>query len=262
MMTRKFKTYNAVIILFFIGSLFMSNTSLSESKQNPSLKLSTFLLVHGAWGGGWAFKQLESILRASGHNVLRPTLTGLGERVHLANPQISLKTHITDILKVIEFERLEKFILVGHSYGGMVVTAIADRVPEKIERLVYVDGHLPINGESMFDLISQERRDDLLNRAKKFGDGWNIPSPWPEGGKNVPQPLATFQNAIKLKNSNLEGVNGQYILTLESGMVTDSFSGSAKRARSRNWRYHELRTGHNPHWTMPNELAEILMSVK
>ncbi len=254
--------YKMVLTLIFIGSLIMSNASFSDSSQKSALKPSTFLLVHGAWGGGWAFKELESILRASGHDVIRPTMTGLGERVHLANSQITLETHIKDILNVIKFERLEKFILVGHSYGGMVVTAIADRVPEKIERLVYIDGHLPINGESMFDLISQQRKTDLLNRAQTLGEGWNIPSPWPEGGKNVPQPLATFQNAIKLKNSDLEGVNGQYILTIESGKVTDPFSGSAKRARSRNWRYHELRTGHNPHWTMPNELAAILMSVK
>lgn len=254
--------YKIVSILVFVGSLLMSNTSLSESSQKSDLKPSTFLIVHGAWGGGWAFQQLESILRASGHNVLRPTMTGLGERVHLASPQITLDTHINDILKVIEFERLEKFILVGHSYGGMVITAVADRVPQKIERLVYIDGHLPVNGESMFDLISQQRKADLLERAKTLGDGWNIPSPWPEGGKNVPQPLATFQNAVKLKNSSLEGINGQYILTMEPGATSDSFSGSAQRARSRNWRYHELRTGHNPHWTMPHELAAILMSVK
>jgi len=262
MMIRKITSYKVVLTFIFLGSLFMSTASLSESNQKTELKPTTFLLVHGAWGGGWAFKQLETILRAKGHEVLRPTLTGLGERVHLASPKITLETHINDILKVIEFERLDSFILVGHSYGGMVVTAIADRVPEKIERLVYIEGHLPEDGESMFDLISPQRKADLKKRAETLGEGWNIPSPWPEGGKNVPQPLATFQTPVKLKNSKLEGVNGQYILTIEPGELNDSFSNSAKRARSRHWRYHELKTGHNPHWTMPNELAAILMSVK
>lgn len=238
----------------------MSNASFSDSSQSTDSKSSTFLIVHGAWGGGWAFKQLETILRASGHDVYRPTLTGLGERSHLLSPEISLETHINDILKVIQFERLEKFILVGHSYGGMVITAVADRIPQKIERLVYIDAHLPINGESMFDLISQQQKAYLLHRAKTLGDGWNIPSPWPENGKNVPHPLATFQDTVKLKNSRLDGINGQYILTLEIDALTDKFSNSAQRARSRNWRYHELRTGHNPHWTMPNELASILIS--
>jgi len=260
-MARKFTIFHMISTFLFVGSLFISNASLSEPSQKTGLKPSTFLIVHGAWGGGWAFKQLESILRASGHDVYRPTLTGLGERVHLASPEISLETHINDILKVIQFERLEKFILVGHSYGGMVVTAVADRIPQKIERLVYIDGHLPINGESMFDLISQQRKADFLHRAKTLGDDWNIPPPWPENGKNVPHPLATFQDAVKLKNSRLEGINGQYILTLETGALTDTFSNSAQRARSRNWRYHELRTGHNPHWTMPHELASILTSV-
>lgn len=261
-MTIKFSYSHIVSILFCVVSLFVSSPSLSESKHSIGIKPTTFLLVHGAWGGGWAFKQLESILRASGHEVLRPTLTGLGERVHLANPDITLETHINDILKVVQFERLEKFILVGHSYGGMVVTAVADRIPQKIERLVYVDAHLPVDGESMFDLISQQRKADLLNRAKTLGDGWFIPPIWPENGKNVPHPLATFQETVKLKNSRLAGIKGQYILTLEPGALTDLFSQSAQRARARNWQYHELRTGHNPQWTMPHELASMLMSVK
>ena len=113
----------------------------------------------------------------------------------------------------------------------------------------------------MFDLISPERKADLLKRAQTLGNGWSIPPPWPENGKNVPHPLATFQNAVKLKNSSLAHIKGQYILTLEPGSVSDSFSASAMRAKARGWQYHELRTGHNPHWTMPHELAKILMSV-
>lgn len=191
----------------------------------------------------------------------RPTLTGLGEREHLLSPEITLDTHINDILKVIKFENLKRIILVGHSYGGMVITAVADRVPQKIDRLVYIDAHLPVGGESMFDLISPERRADLVKRAQTLGNGWTIPPPWPENGKNTPHPLATFQNSVKLKNASLANIKGQYILTLEPGSVSDAFSASAQRAQARGWQYHELRTGHNPHWTMPHDLAKILMSV-
>jgi pimeloyl-ACP methyl ester carboxylesterase len=258
---RRFTYLQIVICIFVAGSLSWPCAVFSQPEQNLNKQSRTFLLVHGAWGGGWAFKQLASILRASGHIVYRPTLTGLGERVHLTGPDITLDTHINDILKVIEFEDLQRIVLVGHSYGGMVVTAVADRVPEKIEQLIYIDAHLPEDGESMFDLISPERRADLLLRAETHGQGWNIPPLWPENGKNVPHPLATFQNAVKLNNSSLEGIKGLYILTLELGAVSDAFSASAQRARARGWRYRELRTGHNPQWTMPHKLAKILMSV-
>jgi pimeloyl-ACP methyl ester carboxylesterase len=104
--------------------------------------------VHGAWGGGWDWKHVDQLLTADGYKVYRPTLTGQGERSHLASTNIDLDTHIQDIVNVIVWEDLHDVVLVGHSYGGMVITGVADRVPDRIRRLVYVDAFVPDNGES------------------------------------------------------------------------------------------------------------------
>ena len=102
----------------------------------------TFLIVHGAFGGGFAWRKVDSLLTAQGHNVYRPTLTGLGERYHLASPAINLSTHVTDIVNVILFENLHDVVLVGHSYGGMVITGVADSLPDRIAQIVYIDAHI------------------------------------------------------------------------------------------------------------------------
>src|ERR687896_130095 len=109
-------------------------TTPTEAQQSAR----TYVLVHGAWGVGWAFKRVDSLLTAAGHRVYRPTLTGLGERVHLASPEVGLGTHVTDIVNVLLFENLRDVILVGHSYGGMVVTGVADRVPERVHPLLFI----------------------------------------------------------------------------------------------------------------------------
>jgi len=258
MLTRNLLFCRVALIFILIASLAGCCTASAKPDQDSRSPSRTYLIVHGAWGGGWAFKQLDTMLRAAGHDVYRPTLTGLGERSHLANPNLTLDTHINDILNVIKFEKLQNIVLVGHSYGGMIISAVADRIPQNIETLIYIDAHLPIDGESMFDLINPQRKANLLKQAKSHGNGWQILPPWPKNGQNVAHPLATFENAIKLNNSRLEGINAKYILTLEPGTKTDAFSLSAKRARARGWQYYELRTGHNPHWTMPHELVKIL----
>ena len=113
----------------------------------------TIVIVHGAWGGAWAFRRVDALLRDKGYNVYRPQLTGLGERVHLSRPDIGLSTHIEDVVNMILFEDLHDIILVGHSYGGMVITGVADRVPERIKRLVYLDAMLPNDGESVMTIV-------------------------------------------------------------------------------------------------------------
>ena len=233
--------------------------SASAQSGSESTPRKTFVIVHGAWGGGWGFKELASFIQAAGHQVYRPTLTGQGERVHLASPDVSLDTHIQDIVNVIKFENLHDVVLVGHSYGGMVITGVADRIPERLSRIVYVDAHLPNDGESMFDLIGPERAKDLTNRAEQWGDGWRIPPWWPDKKMDVPHQLATFRDSVSVKNPLAAKIPGIYILTLDPGAKTDNFSGSAERARRRGWQYHELRTGHNVQWTMPKELALLLM---
>src|SRR5215475_1424081 len=115
--------------------------------------MATIVLAHGAWSATWAWKKMRPLLRAAGHEFFSPTYTGLGERAHLATPDIDLSTHIQDVVAVFEFEDLKDVTLLGHSYGGMVATGVADRVPSRVVRLVYIDAFAPRDGESLFDLV-------------------------------------------------------------------------------------------------------------
>ena len=118
--------------------------------NSPSPK--TFLVCHGAWSAGWAWKKMHPLMAAAGHRLVTPTYTGLGERAHLANPSIDLETHIQDILNVIKYEDLRDIVLVGHSYGGMVATGVADRARDRVTQLIYIDAFVPADGQSLLDL--------------------------------------------------------------------------------------------------------------
>jgi pimeloyl-ACP methyl ester carboxylesterase len=147
--------------------------------------------VHGAWGGSWAFRQVGALLNEKGFSVYRPQLTGLGERVHLTRPDIGLSTHIDDVVNTILYEDLHDVILVGHSYGGMVITGVADRIPDRISRLVYLDAFLPNDGESAMSLV---RNGDAWLKSMIKGDyivpAWVKPEQPPP--HDVPQPLRTL----------------------------------------------------------------------
>lgn len=223
----------------------------------------TIVIVHGAWGGAWAFKRVEALLRAKGYNVYRPQLTGLGERVHLARPDIGLSTHIDDVVNAILFEDLHDIILVGHSYGGMVITGVADRLPERIKRLVYLDAMVPGNGDSVSSLMGP--RGDWLKQMTK---GDYIVPPWvkPEQPvpKDVPQPLKTFTEPIVLKNEAAQKLPATYILTVEKGKEaqTDDFFPQSQRAKERGWPVLQLTSDHNPQWSAPEALVEMLFGIR
>jgi pimeloyl-ACP methyl ester carboxylesterase len=119
--------------------------------------MTTFVLLHGGWHGGWCWRFVAPALRHAGHNVYTPTLTGLGEREHLARPEIDLKLHVQDVVALLEMEDLQDIVLLGHSYGGMVVTGVADRCAARISRLVYLDAFVPENGKCALDYIVPER---------------------------------------------------------------------------------------------------------
>jgi pimeloyl-ACP methyl ester carboxylesterase len=222
-----------------------------------------FVLVHGAWGGSWMWARLAQILRSQGHEVFTPSLTGIGERAHHAGPSVDLSTHVSDVLGTIEYERLSDCVLVGHSYGGMVVTAVADRVPEKIASLVYLDAFVPKNGEALVDLARPEMREKVL--ALK---DWRIPPPPPQGmtdredvawieGRRNPQPAGTFKEKISLEGN----YKGKRVYIFCSGYSPTTFApfGAATKA-DKAWRYHELPTHHYPQISMPRELAALLTS--
>ena len=158
----------------------------------------TIVIVHGAWGGAWAFRKVDAELRDKGYNVYRPELTGLGERVHLSRPDIGLSTHIEDVVNMILFEDLHDIILVGHSYGGMVITGVADRVPDRIKRLIYVDAFAPNDGESASSIIGESDFIRNMTKGDYIVPAWVKPDQPPP--HDVPQPLKTFNERIVLKN--------------------------------------------------------------
>lgn len=226
--------------------------------------MSTFLLAHGAWAAAWAWKKMPPLMSGLGHRFITPTYTGLGERAHLSNPSIDLETHIQDILGVIEYEELQDFILLGHSYGGMVATGVADRASDRISRLIYLDAFVPRDGQCLFDLVSDENRERSIKGAESEGDGWRLPpNPMPADTpeqdrrwaepKRVPLPIRTVQQPLRLKQDPLP-MPISYIYCTRN----NTFERFARRAREEGWDYHELDSSHNPHITMPSELAALL----
>lgn len=247
------KIFISVFLLFSLSCASITSTEkMSEQK--------TIIFVHGAWGGAWDYQVMEKLLEDKGHKVYRPTLTGLGERSHLLNPSINLDTHIMDILNVIKYEDLDNFILVGHSYGGMVISGVADKVPEKIKHIVYMDAFLPLDGESAFSLFPKESQEFFMQLAIDKGNGHSLPPFWEgwEKTKDVPHPFNTFLQPISLKNDLRKNIPATYVLTFDEAADSDSFSPSAQRAKQYGWNYHKWITGHNTQRSMPKEYAELL----
>lgn len=220
------------------------------------------LIVHGAWGGAWQFSKVDPLLREKGFDVRRPTLTGLGERAHLSSKDIGLETHIQDVVNVILFERLENIILVGHSYGGMVITGVADRVPERIKKLVYLDAMVPNDGESAQDVMGSA---EWIQKSAQ--NGFLIP-PWVRPGQphpyDVPHPVKTFTDVLALKNPARENIPAVYILTVDPGKKPeeDAFWKASERARARGWTVTIMEADHNPQWRKPVETADLLGSLR
>lgn len=222
----------------------------------------TIVFVHGAWGGGWQYTKVQLLLEKAGHVVYRPTLTGLGERVHLGGPEIGLSTHIEDIVKVLEFEDLREVVLVGHSYGGMVIAGVAERVPERIAKLLYFDAILPENGESVTGLFG-DAIDTMATAGGGGAEPWQLVPRWVEEGKlppvDVPQPLLTFTEPIVLENPEAALVPAAFLLTVEGGKEADDFDAFADRARRRGWQVVEMEGSHNPHWFQPENFVSALL---
>lgn len=248
-------------LLFFFALAWVTSASAAEPAA-PG-KQPVMVIVHGAWGGGWQFKKVAPLLAAKGWKVCRPTLSGLGEHFNTASPAIGLATHIDDIVNFILFEDLHDVVLLGHSYGGMVITGVADRIPERIRRLVYLDACLPVDGESMLGLL-KPGTPSLADRAK---DGFIAPW-WVRPGKpfpiDVPQPLKTLTDPIVLKNPAAAKIPGTFILTVDKGAKPedDDFFRFAERARARGWPVLQMEGDHNPEWFQPEATAELLNGIR
>ena len=234
--------------------------------------MTTFVLVHGAWGGSYGWTKFAGMLRADGHDVFTPSLTGQGERNHLGGPHVTLTTHITDVENTIKYEDLEKFVLVGHSYGGMVITGVADRVAGQITDLIYLDAFLPNDGESCFDLGAAGGENGAT-----IEDGWKImPMRMPAVAetpemaarlrKLSPQPIETFREKVRLsvpleqRDFTLTYVKAA-VDTFPNAPTTAFWQAAARTKADPRWRYYELPCGHGIQAEMPNELQAILYEV-
>ena len=230
--------------------------------------MATFVVCHGAWSAGWAWKKVRPLLRAAGHEIFTPTYTGLGERAHQVSRAIDLDTHIGDVVAVLDCEDLRNVVLVGHSYGGMVATGVADRAAERISRLVYVDAFVPGNGQSLFDFLPAQERARRHEGAAAQGDGWLLP-PNPIPPDTSPedvawitarrrwQPIGCFVQPLTLKNANAN-LPRSYIYCTRT-TADGTFGQFAKRFRSDpGWQFFEIDASHSPNVTAPEALARLL----
>jgi pimeloyl-ACP methyl ester carboxylesterase len=237
--------------------------------------VSTFVLVHGGWHGAWCWSRVVPLLQGEGHEVLVPALTGLGERAHLASPEVDVSTHVRELVDLLETTDASDVVLVGHSYSGVVVTAVAAALPERVSDVVYLDAFVPEEGRSIFDLLPPERVAVFEDAAREHGDGWNVPLPWERAiaGWGVtdpddvawmmplltPQPLATFHERAGTWATK-PAVRRTFVHCLDKP-GGDSFAGFAARAASDNdWRFLTLDAGHDAMVTAPAATAAALIA--
>ena len=239
----------------------------------------TFVLVHGTGHGGWCWKFVREILEGEGHRVYTPTLTGCGERSHLLHPDIGLETHITDIVNVLKWEELEDVVLVGHSYGGCVISGVADRCKQRLRRLVYLDTVVLRDGES---LVSSRRENsieegaaDSERRRSMAPDGkyivaasgalYGIPPDPPEvldwvDRRLTPHPLKSWLDPVRLSNGGEEGVPRTFIRCTQPEMPYSGIRDHARFAQKHpDWGYEELATGHDAMVTEPQACADLFL---
>jgi pimeloyl-ACP methyl ester carboxylesterase len=198
----------------------------------------------------------------------------LGERAHALTPDVDLALHVRDVLGVLEYEDLRGAVLVGHSYGGMVLAGVADRIAERLAHLVYLDAFVPADGQALFDVLLPSRRELYRQQAREQGEGWRVPAPPPEAlgvtdeararwlaARLTPQPLQTFEQPVRLTDAAAAALPRTYV-HCTAGPVAPSFAPFAARARAEpGWRYRELATGHDAMLTAPEALAGLLLEL-
>ena len=212
---------------------------------------------------------MHPLMRAAGHELWTPTMTGIGERAHLAARSVDLETHIADMLAVLTFEDLQNVVLVGHSYGGIVATAVADRARDRVARLVYLDAFVPEHGQCLLDLVPEETRAAMRAAARDEGDGWLVPpNPIPSDTagadaewirqRRMPHPLAAFEAPLRMTGGAIDRPRSYiYCTRVAPG---DPFRRFAEHARAApRWTCHDLDASHSPHVTAPECLRDLLI---
>jgi pimeloyl-ACP methyl ester carboxylesterase len=239
------------------------STIMNATPASAQPKAVTFVLVHGAWHGGWCWKRLTPLLQAAGHQVFTPTLTGLGQRSHLLSAAVDLATHIRDISAVLEYEDLRDVILVGHSYGGMVIAGVAEQAGARLAQLVYLDAFLPEDGKAVKDYAA-------LNPTRD--DGWRVPVPgaaprfgvtkerdiaWMEA-RLGDHPHKTFTEPARLSLEKNKSLRKSFVQCTKAPFFTEA----AERAKRQGFRSRELFVaGHDAMITQPEALAKVLLEL-
>ncbi|CAN7210905.1 alpha/beta hydrolase [Phenylobacterium sp. LjRoot225] len=225
----------------------------------PQSGTTTYLVCHGGWSAGWVWKKMRPLLHRPPTSALyTPTYTGVGERAHLATPEVGLETHIRDVLGVIEAEELTDITLIAHSYGGMVATGVADRARDRVRRLIYLDAFVPEDGRSQFDLISRKTGPDtpwLVPPRPIPPDTSEADARWLNAHRS-PQPLASFTTPLHLSGKELPP---RAYIRCTRLPPDDPQKSSALKAKANGWPYVEIDTSHNPHVTAPELLASTLL---
>ena len=231
-----------------------------------------FLLIHGAWHGGWVWNEISEILNYQGYSVSTPTLTGLGEKKHLLSSKITIDTFIEDVVNHIIFENLNNIILVGHSFAGSVISGVADKLKNRIQKLIYFDAVILKDGQKPFDIAPKELVKQRIELAKRFGNGISIPAPSADAfgvfdvkksllleEKLTPHPLSTYQSKLTIKNEIGNGIPLFYIFCNDP--VYKSLESSRKVVRKLKWPIFELNAGHDAMLTHPKETLNLLMKI-
>jgi pimeloyl-ACP methyl ester carboxylesterase len=232
--------------------------------------MTTFVLVHGAWHGGWCWDRVAPRLRAAGSDVHTPTLTGLSERAHLLSPTVGLDTHVEDVVRLLDVLALRDVVLVGHSYAGQIVTAVADRRPDAIAVRVYLDAFVGEDGETAVSLQPETVAHHWTESAAEQGYGWLVPVRKLEvlgvteqadvdwlTPKLTPHPWKTYTDPLRLTGA-VEHVPATFVECVSWMRV---FQSQAERARAKGWPVHELDTGHEAMVTAPEALADVLLEI-
>jgi len=229
--------------------------------------MAAFVLVPGAWLGGWCWRDVAPPLQAGSHAVIAATLTGLGERAHLLRPDIGLGTHVADIVGLLHHQDLTDVTLVGHSYGGTVITAAAEQAPDRIRRLVYLDAAMPRDGESNNDVIGPQYAAALRAEADADGNGWRVPPPASIGdglpdtlrewvkARLTPHPLRPLGEPVRLRSRAAAALPRTFIRTSTQSML---YAELMERARKAGWSCRDLAGGHYPMFTEPKLVAAAL----
>jgi len=231
-----------------------------------------FVLIHGAWHGGWCWRRVAAPLRAAGHVVYTPTQTGLGERSHLLSREITLETFVADVVNVLVWEELADVVLVGHSFGGISISGAADRVPQRIRHLVYLDAFIVQSGQSPFDTLTPELADSRRRAAQEFSGGVSLPVPDPRSlgvtddadaawlrAHCTPHPLSTYETPVLLHHELGNGLPATYLAARpEYRALVDSRAYARSRA---DWDYREILAGHDAMVTSPELVVAELERV-